>query len=334
MELAPRAVAPEDPEYPHGLDRLPGTHPVVFLRGGWERTGWRVAIVGSRRASPEGASIAFELAAALAGRGLEILSGLALGIDAAAHRGALSVAGRTGAVLGTGLETCYPPEHRELQEAVAASVGLLTERPAGSPLTRGAFASRNRLLAALSDVVVVVEGRARSGALLTARHARSMGRPVGAVPWSIWNAHGAAPHAVLREGGAALVTGPDDVLALLPGRGAWPQVELPLEGPSRAARPAKRGRSSRRSHAWIASAPPDPRPGASAVSLEARILAVLGERPQTMDEVAARANASLQETSATLLLLEMSGSLRREFGGRVRLARRLRVAAPPRRQGS
>lgn len=330
-DLAPRAVAPEDPEYPHGLDRMSGTLPVVFLRGGWVRTGWRVAIVGARRASPEGAAIAFELAAALAGRGVEILSGLALGIDAAAHRGALAGAGRTGAVLGVGLDDCYPPEHGELQEAVASSVGLLTERPTGSHLTRGAFASRNRLLAALSDAVVVVEGRARSGALITARHARSMERPVGAVPWSVWNAHGAAPHALLRERVAALVTSPDDVLALLPGRGAWPETELSLEGGPGSSRRATRRRSPR---AWLTPAPPRTPSSVTAGSLEARILVALRERPETVDEIAARAGTTIQEASATLLLLEMSGSVRREFGGRVRLAPRLCSTEPARRSRS
>ena len=317
-----RAVAPEDPEYPYGLDRLSGSLPVVFLRGSWERTGWRVSIVGSRRASREGAAVAFELAAALAGEGVEILSGLAVGIDAAAHRGALSVSGRTGAVLGTGHDRCYPPEHLELQERIASSVGLLTERASGTPVTPGAFASRNRLLAALSDVVVVVEGGPRSGALITAREARSMDRPVGAVPWSVWHPLGAAPHALLRGGRAALVTCPGDVLALLPGGGAWPARELPLEDMPPPSRRATRGARS-----WAAAVDPRAESAQAPGSLEARILDALLERPQSADEVAARAGATLQETSATLLLLEMEGVVRREFGGRVRLAPRLTFAS-------
>jgi DNA processing protein len=296
-----RAVAPEDPDYPRGLERLPGSHPVVFLRGGWDRRGWRVAVVGSRRASPEGALIAFELAVALAAEGVEILSGLAVGIDAAAHRGALSVSGRTGAVLGTGFDRCYPPEHAALQEEVAASVGLLTERPPGSPVTPGAFASRNRLLAALSDAVVLVEGNARSGARITARHARSIGCPVGAVPWSVWNPQGAAPHALLRSGDATLVTGPKDVLALLGGE-ARPGATRAWAG----AAPSRAGRA--------------PAPG----SLEARVMRALRERPRSLDEVAAEAAATVPEASAALLLLEMAGSVRREFGGRVRLVPNLR----------
>ena len=323
----PRAVAPEDPEYPHGLDRLSGTRPVVFLRGRWERRGWRVAIVGSRRASPEGEAIAFELAAALAGRGIEILSGLARGIDAAAHRGALSVSGRTGAVLGTGLDDCYPSEHRELQERIASSVGLLTERPEGSHPTRSAFAGRNRLLAALSDAVVLVEGRAGSGALITASYARSMDRPVGAIPWSLWNAHGEAPHSLLRRGRATLVTGPADVRELLPCRGAWPpQAELPLEiTPA----PRKRRKRAGSPQAW-ATAAPSRTESAATETLEARILAAVLERPQSVDEVAARAGTSLQEASAALVILEISGTVRREFGGRVRLAPRLRFPRVPR----
>jgi DNA processing protein len=318
-----RAVAPEDPDYPHGLDRLGAAAPVVHLRGAWRREGWRVALVGSRRASPEGAEIAFRLAAHLAAEGVEILSGLAVGIDAAAHRGALSVSGRTGAVLGTGFDVCYPPEHVELEERIASSVGLLTERPPGAPVTRGAFASRNRLLAALSDAIVVLEGRAGSGALITAGHARSMKVPVGALPWSVWNEHGAAPHALLRSGGAALVTGPRDVLALLPGRGAWPP-ELPLSLPP----PGRPDASESPPRPWAAPAH-GPRARAAG-SLEARVLAAIRERPRSVDEVAAEAGATIQETSATLLVLEMQGTVRREFGGRVRLVPRLRFLGPPR----
>jgi len=316
-----RTLAPGHPEYPHELERLPGSPPSVFVRGSWERRGWRVAVVGARRASREGVDLTFQLAASLAARGVEILSGLAKGIDAAAHRGALSVAGRTGAVLGTSLDDCFPPEHAELQETVASSIGLLTERPTGSPPTRATFATRNRLLAALSDAVVVVEGSATSGALLTARYARSMGRPVGAVPWSLWCEHGAAPHALLREGHATLVRGPDDVLALLPGRGAWPPAaELPFgadASPSSRARRAANGRSWTTARAHGAPVPGSP---------EARVLAALRERPQTPDEIAAAATMSFQETSAILLRFELEGILRREFGGRVRLAPKLRFA--------
>ena len=324
-----RAVAPEDPEYPHGLDRLPGAHPVVFLRGAWERCGWRVAIVGSRGATAEGTRIAFHLAASLAKRGVEILSGLAVGIDGAAHRGALHAGGRTGAVLGTSIDRCYPPEHRELQEEVAASVGLLTERPIGAPVTKSAFASRNRLLAALSDAVLVVEGLPGSGALITARHARSMNRPVGAIPWSLWHEHGAAPHALLHAGEASLVRGPEDVLSLLPERGAWPPIELALEDASQLANIPAPVPAHARERSWVtATRPRTPSRTAGAGSLEARILSAIREEPRSVDEVAADAGASVPETSATLVLLEMAGTVRREFGGRVRLVPKLRFRAP------
>jgi DNA processing protein len=328
------AVAPSDPEYPRGLDRLPGTHPVVFLRGAWERRGWRVAIVGSRDATTEGIQITFHLAASLAERGIEILSGLAVGIDGAAHRGALHAGGRTGAVLGTSIDRCYPPEHRELQEDVAASVGLLTERPIGAPVTKSAFASRNRLLAALSDVVLVVEGLPGSGALITARHARSMNRPVAAIPWGLWHEHGAAPHALLHAGEASLVRGPEDVLSLLPEGGAWPPIELALEGASQRGNvpvpvPARAATRVPRARPWAAATRPRAR-AAGAGSLEERILAAIREQPRSVDEVAADAGASVPETSATLVFLEMAGTVRREFGGRVRLVPRLRFRGPSR----
>jgi DNA processing protein len=270
--------------------------------------------------------LAFQLAAALAGRGVEILSGLARGIDAAAHRGALSATGRTGAVLGTSLDGCYPPEHQRLQESIASSVGLLTELPSGAPPTPSSFASRNRLLAALSDAVVVVEGTATSGALLTARHARTMDRPIGALPWSLWCERGAAPHRLLHDGHATLVRNPEDVLALLPGGGAWPPAELPLGIDTRVSSDSsRRARRARAKRPWVTAALPSDNthvPG----SLEARVLAALEERPQTPDEITLRAGASFRETSSVLLRFEMEGLVRREFGGRVRLQPKLRFS--------
>lgn len=318
-----RALAPGHPEYPHGLDRLSGSPPTVYVRGAWERRGWRVAVVGAREASPEGVELAFELAAALASRGVEILSGLARGIDAAAHRGALSVTGRTGAVLGTPLGACYPREHVQLQEEVASSVGLLTELPPGTHASPSSFASRNRLLAALSDAVVVVEGRSGSGALQTADSAREMNRPLGAVPWSLWCERGAAPLHLLQEGFAKLVRGPEDVLALLPGGGEWPPRELPFAAGTPAPGSAPRVRPRRSRRPWVTAAPAnlrEPAPG----SVEARVLAALRERPQTPDEIALKAGTSFRETSSVLLCFEMEGRVRREFGGRVRLERKLR----------
>ncbi|HKW51212.1 MAG TPA: DNA-processing protein DprA, partial [Candidatus Eisenbacteria bacterium] len=195
-----RAVPVHDRACPAGLSSLAGGPRVVFLAGPWSHPGPLVAVVGARDASDDGCDVAFGLARSLAEQGVAVVSGLARGIDAAAHRGALEAGGKSGAVLGTGLERVYPKEHGALQRALAGSLGLLSALLPGSHPTRNTFASRNRILAAISAAVVVVQGRERSGALLTATAARQLCRPLGAMPWDSRDPLGAAPHALIRAG--------------------------------------------------------------------------------------------------------------------------------------
>ncbi|MBI5168838.1 MAG: DNA-protecting protein DprA [Candidatus Eisenbacteria bacterium] len=202
--------------YPAGLRALPDAPARVWIAGTLDTPVARcVAIVGSRAASDYGASFARRLAADLARAGLVVVSGLAHGIDAAAHAGALEARGRTVGVLPAGLDHITPVQHVALARRVAENGALLTERESGPPFGPGAFVRRNRLIAALSAVTVVVEAAARSGALSTATAARALGRPVLAVPGDLDRPTSLGTLQLLREG-ARPCGGAADVLAALP----------------------------------------------------------------------------------------------------------------------
>ena len=170
-----------------------------------------VAVVGSRRATPYGILVAERLAAGLAEAGLVVVSGLARGVDAAAHRAALGAGGRTVAVLGSAHDSLYPPEHRDLARACSASGAVLTEFPPGTRPLPHHFPRRNRIIAGLTLGALVVEAAERSGSLATARHAVDSGREVFAVPGPIGSETSAGCHALIRLG-ATLVTGVADIL--------------------------------------------------------------------------------------------------------------------------
>jgi len=205
----------EDSRYPRQLAAVPGMPPALFVEGDPEYLSRpQVAIVGSRAATAAGRETAFDLAARLAAAGFAITSGLAAGIDGQAHRGALAAQGVTIAVCGTGLDRVYPAEHRELAARIAANGALVSEFPTGTPPASRNFPCRNRLMSGLARGVLVVEAAARSGSLITARHAGEQGRDVMAVPGSIHNPLARGCHRLIRDG-AALVESIDDVLAAL-----------------------------------------------------------------------------------------------------------------------
>lgn len=188
-----------------------------------------VALVGTRECSPEGAEWTYAVAGRLAQEGIVVVSGLARGIDAAAHRGALDAGGDTVAVLGVGTDVPYPPQNAALQERVAAEGLLLSELPEGTGPAPWNFPKRNRILAALAEAVVVVESRQRSGALITARLALELGRDVYVVPGWPSSALSAGPLALLRDGARA-VRHADDLLEDLGGiTGAPPGPDAPAE---------------------------------------------------------------------------------------------------------
>lgn len=220
-------LTPEDPQWPQALADLEITAPVcLWWRGNPEAledleraASSAVAIVGCRASSAYGDDVAAQLGADIAERGELVVSGGAYGIDAAAHRGALGASRRTHAILAGGLDRLYPRGNTALLEAIMADGLLLGESPPGTEPTRWRFLSRNRLIAALSAVTVVVQAGWRSGALSTARRAEELSRTVAAVPGPVSAPESQGCHRLIRERGAVLVGDADDVLELIPGRG-------------------------------------------------------------------------------------------------------------------
>jgi DNA processing protein len=208
-----------DPRYPARLHDLPDAPAVLHVRGGLARCLQAlerdpVAIVGARRGSPYGLEQARGLARGLAAAGVAVVSGMALGVDAAAHVGALDVEGTTLAVLAGGAELPYPKSKRRLYEQIVATGAVLSEMPPGTCARRWCFPARNRIIAALSHVTVVVEAGERSGSLITATLAADLGREVAAVPGLVTAPLAAGTNGLIADG-ARLVRGPHDVLELL-----------------------------------------------------------------------------------------------------------------------
>jgi DNA processing protein len=198
------------PAYASRLRAIPDPPPVLFIRGEVGE-GPAVAIVGSRRATPYGRTVSGRLAAELAEAGVCVVSGMARGIDGAAHLAALDAGGRTVAVLGCGVDVIYPREHRRLAERISAAGALVSEFAPGVPPLPGHFPRRNRLISGLAMGVVVIEGTHDSGAMVTVDYALDQGREVFAVPGSIFSSKSRAPHNLLRQG-ARIVESAADVL--------------------------------------------------------------------------------------------------------------------------
>lgn len=209
-------VVPEDADaYPAMLRDLEDPPPVLFALGNLSHLqGAAVALVGTRGATPYGVRIATRLATAAASAGVTVVSGMARGIDTVVHEAALAGGGGTIAVLGTGVDVAYPRENARLHERLAEQGLVLSEMLPGAPAHPGSFPRRNRIVAALADVCVVVEAGERSGALITAGAANAIGRVVGAVPGPVDVAASAGANALLRDG-RQVVTGPDDLLGLV-----------------------------------------------------------------------------------------------------------------------
>jgi DNA processing protein len=211
-----RWLIPTAPEYPPLLQEIADPPLGLFVRGRL-LSAPLVAVVGSRRATSYGRQVARLLGEELARAGVVLVSGMARGVDAAAHEGALAVPGDTWAVWGTGPDRIYPPEHGRLAEQISNHGALLTEYLPGTPPRRHHFPERNRLLAGMAGAVVVVEAAARSGALITARLAVDEGREVFAVPGSIFSDLSIGPNALIRMGARPLL-GPGELLDAVGGR--------------------------------------------------------------------------------------------------------------------
>ena len=209
-----RAVLRGDEGFPERLDSIPDPPPVLWARGNPGPCRHGIAIVGSRFATPQGLEIGFRLGQGLAVAGFDVVSGLARGVDAAAHRGALRGGGRTIAVLGCGADVVYPPEHGQLAEAIAAGGALVSEFAPGVPPRGWHFPRRNRIISGLSLGVVIVEAAQRSGSLITARCALEQGRSVMAVPGAVLSGKNRGAHALIRDG-AGVVEEARDVIEQL-----------------------------------------------------------------------------------------------------------------------
>jgi DNA processing protein len=229
------ACCRHDSLYPDSLHELTDRPSVLFGRGDHRllarfRAEEMVTIVGSRRASSYGREVATELGREVASAGLIVVSGMAIGIDSCAHRGALEAEGLTVAVLGCGVDVPYPPRHTRLYEEIVSRGVVIAELPPETTARRWTFPARNRIMAALSRMTVVVEARQRSGSLITAEMAHDLDREVGAVPGRVGSSPAAGTNGLLRDG-AAVVRGPEDVLDSMIGVGAGDGGRTRAAGP-------------------------------------------------------------------------------------------------------
>ena len=242
-----------------------------------------VAVVGSRNATPQGIENAAAFAQALSEAGITVVSGLALGIDAAAHRGGLAGTGSSIAIVGTGLDRVYPAKNRTLARTLAEKGGLLSEFALGTPPLPGHFPRRNRLISGLSLGVLVVEATLASGSLITARFAVEQGRDVFAIPGSIHSPFSKGSHRLIKDGAKLVETAADvlDELGMVAGR---PKGE-----------PA-----------------PKPNPG---VDHAAQVLAALGHDPAGIDILTQRTGLAVESVSVALVELEIGGDVATLPGG-------------------
>lgn len=280
-----------DERYPLLLGQIHDPPGVLYVQGELRpNDALAIAIVGTRHATQYGLRQADRLAEGLARAGLTIVSGLARGIDAAAHRAALRAGGRTLAVLGSGLLNIYPREHRDLSRQVIESGALLSEAAPHSPPISGAFPQRNRIVTGLSLGVIVVEAPLKSGALISAEHAMEQGREVFAVPGRVDSRASHGCHRLLREG-AKLVENVDDVLEEL--------------GPLFASAPRDDGREIRH-------------PAELQLNdQEQAVLDAIQQEPTSIDDVVAQSGLAIHRVLSTLSVLEMRRLVRRNSGHQV-----------------
>ncbi len=281
----------DDDAYPRGLTEIHDPPGVLFGRGQLRPDdALAIGIVGSRHATQYGKRQARRLAASLSRAGLTVISGLARGIDAAAHQGALEAGGRTIAVLGGGLLRLYPPEHKELAHDVSESGAVISESPPRMAPMSGSFPQRNRIISGMSLGVVVVEAAPRSGALITARHAMEQGREVFAVPGPIDSRLSQGCHQLLRDG-AKLVESADDVLEELG----------PLVAPTL------------RDDGTVVHHPAE----LQLNEIEQQLLQAISPSGSSIDEVAQATTIPVHRVLATISVLEMRRLIRRTSGNRV-----------------
>jgi DNA processing protein len=286
----------DSPDYPALLGNCESAPPIVTVRGDAKRAHAPcVAVVGARNASSAAVKLARDFSLALAEAGFTVVSGLARGIDGAAHNGALAAgSGATVGVIASGIDVAYPPEHADLQERIAQEGLLIAEQPPGTePLARH-FPSRNRIIAGLAAGTLVVEAAPKSGSLITARLAAEFGREVMAIPGSPLDSRSHGCNQLIRDG-AVLVQRPEDVVELLSG----------FDGVARSA-------FRETEPAWLAAEPSDDAP--------VEIADLLTTAPIPVDELIRQSGASASSVQLALLELEIAGRLQRHAAGRVSLS--------------
>jgi DNA processing protein len=277
-----RILTWQDDEYPAHLKEIDQPPPVLYLRGEiTPEDSWSVAIVGTRAVTPYGRQVTEELATTLSQHGVTIVSGLARGVDAVAHSAALKTGGRTLAVLGSGVDKIYPPEHRQMAEKISASGAVISDYAPGTPPESANFPPRNRIISGLSMAIVVVEAGDTSGALITAEFAAEQGRDVFALPGNIYAPQSKGTNRLLRNGAKTLLS-PKDVLEAL---------DLTRNVERREIRKVL---------------PAD--------TTEAALLDTLGPEPIHVDEIRNRTGLPIEKVSSALTMMELKGMVR-QVGG-------------------
>ncbi|HLI17132.1 MAG TPA: DNA-processing protein DprA [Rhodanobacteraceae bacterium] len=290
----------DEADFPPQLDTIPQPPAALFVAGDSAALlGPQVAIVGARSASAQGLATARDFGRALSRSGLTITSGMAEGIDAAAHAAALEAGGKTIAVVGTGPDQVYPRRHAELACKIVEHGAIVSEFPPGTEARPGHFPRRNRLIAGLALGTLVVEAGLQSGSLITARLAAEAGREVFALPGSIHNPLAKGCHRLIREGARLVETAAEVIEALVPAaqaQGADLRARLEAADPSNGAAPRAPARMQ----------DPD----------YASLLAALGDSPASLDELAERTDLAPAALSSMLLLLELEGTVAPAVNGR------------------
>ncbi len=276
--LGVRIVSFRDDEYPPILRTISDPPALLYVRGRIPALD-ALAVVGARRASPNGRRLTESVCREVASRGIVIVSGLARGIDTAAHLGALEGGGLTVAVLGCGIDCVYPPENARLFERIVEAGAVVSEYPPGTPPLAGHFPGRNRIISGLSKGTLVVEAAEKSGSLITADFALEQGREVFSVPGNVYAATSGGVNRLLKDG-AHLVTSAQDILSVL-----WPRL------------PSKEVRSA------------EDRLAAELGGSERAIYDLLGDEPLHIDEIVRKSALTPMDVSAILLHLELRGGV-------------------------
>lgn len=272
----------EDAQYPRKLSEIDQPPPVLYLRGKLlDEDNWAVAIVGTRKPTAYGRQVAGEIAGTLAQSGVTVVSGLARGIDAVAHNASLEIGGRTLAVLGSGVDQIYPPEHRQLAQNIIAHGALISDYAPGTPPDATNFPPRNRIISGLVRAVIVVEAGEKSGALITAAFAADQGREVFAVPGSIYAPLSKGTNRLIQEGARPLLDSQELLTILKLG----PVEEF---------------------HTARTALPAD--------ATEKFLFELLGNEALHVDEISRRSNLPIEKISSTLVMMELKGMVR-QMGG-------------------